>query len=166
MALLVSIIVGAVLFGGVVAWSKRYQVAMILGTSIMTIGTFLLTRMTPATNLLDAAISMSITGIGIGSLFPVLTIVAQNALLPTQLGIGTGTVNYLRQLGQTLGVAIIGAMVHFSLASNISRRLPSALVKQIRPADLKAATDPQILINPVYRDTIVQSHNTSQPIML
>ncbi len=156
MALLVSIIVGAVLFGGVVAWSKRYQVAMILGTSIMTIGTFLLTRMTPATNLLDAAISMSITGIGIGSLFPVLTIVAQNALLPTQLGIGTGTVNYLRQLGQTLGVAIIGAMVHFSLASNISRRLPSALVKQIRPADLKAATDPQILINPVYRDTIVQ----------
>jgi EmrB/QacA subfamily drug resistance transporter len=156
MALLVSIIVGAVLFGGVVAWSKRYQVAMILGTSIMTLGTFLLTRMTPATNLLDAAISMSITGIGIGSLFPVLTIVAQNALLPTQLGVGTGAVNYLRQLGQTLGVAIIGAMVHFSLASDISKRLPSALVKQIAPADLKAATDPQILINPVYRDTIVR----------
>ena len=156
MALLVSIIVGAVLFGGVVAWSKRYQVTMILGTSVMTIGTFLLTRMTPTTNLLDAAISMSITGIGIGSLFPVLTIVAQNALLPTQLGVGTGAVNYLRQLGQTLGVAIIGAMVHFSLASDISRRLPSALVKQIAPADLKAATDPQILINPVYRDTIVR----------
>ena len=36
------------------------------------------------------------------------------------------------------------------------RRLPSTLVKQMASADLKAATDPQILMNPAYRDTIVQ----------
>ena len=156
MALLLSIIVGAVLFGGVVIFSNRYQVALILGTSIMGVGAFLLTQMTPATSLLDAAIFMSITGIGIGSLFPVLTVVAQNALPPTQLGVGTGAVNYLRQLGQTLGVAIIGAVVNFSLSSNITKRLPSGLVKQIAPENLKAATDPQILMNPVYRDTIIQ----------
>ncbi|HWS84764.1 MAG TPA: MFS transporter, partial [Ktedonobacteraceae bacterium] len=156
MALLLSIIVGAVLFGGVVVLSNRYQVAMIVGTSIMGVGAFFLTQMTPATSLLDAAIFMSITGVGIGSLFPVLTVVAQNALLPTQLGVGTGAVNYLRQLGQTLGVAIIGAVVNFSLSSDIIRRLPSALVKQIAPENLKAATDPQILMNPAYRDTIIQ----------
>jgi len=156
MALLLSIIVGAILFGGVVIFSNRYQVALILGTSIMGVGAFFLIQMTPATSLLDAAIFMSITGIGIGSLFPVLTVIAQNALPPTQLGVGTGAVNYLRQLGQTLGVAIIGAVVNFSLSSNITKRLPSGLVKQIAPENLKAATDPQILMNPAYRDTIIQ----------
>jgi len=154
--LLVSIIVGAVLFGAMVTFSKRYQVAVILGTCIMAVGAFLLTQMTSATSLLDAAIFMSITGVGIGSLFPVLTLVAQNALPLRQLGVGTGAVNYLRQLGQTLGVAVIGAVVNFSLSNDVVRRLPSTLVKQIASADLKAATDPQILMNPAYRDTIVQ----------
>jgi hypothetical protein len=70
--------------------------------------------------------------------------------------VGTAAVNYLRQLGQTLGVAIIGAVVNFSLFSNIVRRLPSGLMKQIAPENLKAATDPQILMNSTYRDTIIQ----------
>ncbi|MBO0790640.1 MAG: MFS transporter, partial [Ktedonobacteraceae bacterium] len=158
--LLISIIAGSALFGGLIIITKRYQIATIAGTLIMGIGAFLLTRMTSSTSLLEAAIYMSIAGVGMGSLFPVMTVVAQNALPPTHLGVGTGAVNYVRQLGHTLGVAIVGAVVNQSLSHDVMPRLPGALVKQLSPSELQTVTDPQVLMNPVYRETV--THNIQQ----
>ncbi len=41
-----------------------------------------------------------------------LTLAVQNAIPRTRLGAGTGAVTYLRTLGSTLGVAIVGAVVN------------------------------------------------------
>lgn len=152
-----SVVVGASLGGIAIAISKRYQFITILGTIIMAIGVFLLTRLTPSTALWEAIIYMVITAIGMGSLFSVLTLAVQNALPRSQLGVGTGVVNYLRQLGQTLGVAIVGTVVNQVLASDIIKRLPTGVVKQLTPDGFKFATNPQVLVNPAYRDTVVQT---------
>src|SRR5438876_80769 len=102
--LTVSTVVGAALAGIAVTRFKRYQLVTIVGALIMTAGVFLLTRMTISTSLLEAAIFMVIAGIGLGTFFSVLTVAAQNALPRTQLGVGTGAVRYLGQLGAVLGV--------------------------------------------------------------
>ena len=123
----------------------------------MTAGVFLLTRMTISTSLFEAAIFMVIAGIGLGTFFSVLTVAAQNALPRTQLGVGTGAVRYLGQLGAVLGVAIVGTVVNQSLSSDIASRLPANTVKQLTPAGVKFATNPQALVNPTYRDTVVHT---------
>ncbi len=153
----VSSVIGAALAGFAITVLKRYRVITIMSALIMTAGVFLLTRMTPSTSLLEAIIFMVIAGIGLGPFFSVLTIAAQNALPRTRLGIGTSAVRYLGQLGAVLGVAIVGTVVNNTLASDIARRIPAYVAHQLTPAGLKAATNPQALVNPAYRDTIVHT---------
>jgi EmrB/QacA subfamily drug resistance transporter len=153
----VSSVIGAALAGFAVTVLKRYRVITILSAFVMTAGVFLLSRMTPATGVLEAVIFMVIAGIGLGPFFSVLTIAAQNALPPTRLGIGTSAVRYLSQLGAVLGVAIVGTVVNNTLANDIVRRIPASVVHQLTPAGLKAATNPQALVNPAYRDTVVHT---------
>src|SRR6266567_4999829 len=153
----VSSVIGAALAGFVITALKRYQVITIVSAFVMTAGVFLLTRMTPTTGILEAIIFMVIAGIGLGPFFSVLTIAAQNALPRTRLGIGTSAVRYLGQLGSVLGVALVGTVVNNSLASDIASRLPATTVKQLTPQGVKFATNPQALVNPTYRDTVVNT---------
>ncbi len=153
----VSSVIGAALGGFAITVLKRYQLISIVSAFVMTVGVFLLTRMTPSTVLFEAIIFMMIAGIGLGPFFSILTIAAQNALPPTRLGIGTSAVRYLGQLGSVLGVAIIGTVVNNSLASDISNRLPASTVKQLTPQGVQFATNPQVLVNSTYRDTVVNT---------
>ena len=153
----VSSVIGASLGGLAITVFKRYQLISIVSALIMTVGVFLLTRMTPTTGLLEAVIFMVIAGIGLGPFFSILTIAAQNALPRTRLGIGTSAVRYLGQLGSVVGVAIVGTVVNNTLASDIATRLPAATVKKLTPQGVKFATNPQVLVNPAYRDTVVNT---------
>ncbi len=153
----VSSVIGAALAGFAITVLKRYRLITIVSAFIMTIGVFLLTQMTPTTGLGIAIIFMIIAGIGMGPFFSVLTIAAQNALPATRLGIGTSAVRYVGQLGAVLGVAIVGTVVNNSLASDITKRIPASVTQQLTPAGFKAATSPQVLVNPTYRATIVQT---------
>jgi EmrB/QacA subfamily drug resistance transporter len=155
--LTISSVIGASLAGVLVATFKRYQLITITGSIIATIGIFLLTTMTISTNLLQAAVFMVIAGIGLGVFFSVLTLAAQNALPRTSLGVGTGAVRFLGQLGGVLGVAIVGSVVNSTLASDIVKRLPAQTVQRLTPQGVKFATNPQVLVNSTYHNTVVQT---------
>lgn len=155
--LTVSTVVGATLAGMIMAARQRYQVITIVGALIMTVGVFLFTRMTISTGLLQAAIFMVIAGVGLGSFFSILTLAAQNSLPRTRLGVGTGAVRYLGQLGSVLGVAIVGTVVNQTLSSDLAQRLPANVTSQLTPQGVKFATNPQVLVNSTYHDTIVRT---------
>ena len=112
---LISVTVGATLSGWLISIRKHYQTIIIIGTLLMTLGVFFLAQMTPSTELLVAVIFMVIAGLGIGSIFSVLYLAAQNVLPRTQLGVGSAVVRYLGQIGSTLGVALVGTVVNQSL---------------------------------------------------
>lgn len=153
----VSITVGSAAAGIIIAKMQRYQLITILGAIVVTIGVFLMTLMTPSTTLLETWRNMIISGVGIGVFFSVMTLAIQNALPRTRMGVGTGAITYIRALGQTLGVAIVGSVVNNTIASDILTRIPASTVRQLTPTGLKYATDPQILTNPVYKDTVVKT---------
>jgi len=116
----VSIPVGTFLAGIAISTLKRYQSVALLGTLVMTAGIFLLTLMTPTTALWYVTLAVATSGLWMGLIFPVVTVVAQNRLPPTQLGVGTAAVRYLGQAGGAIGVATVGAVVNQSLASGLS----------------------------------------------
>jgi EmrB/QacA subfamily drug resistance transporter len=125
---LLSITAGATLAGMLIALRKRYQAIVMVGTAVVTLGVFFLTRVTPNTSLLEAVIYLMIAGLGMGAIFSVLYVAAQNVLPSSQLGAGSAVVRYLGQLGSTLGVAIVGTVVNQSLPGNLLKQLsdPSA----------------------------------------
>jgi MFS family permease len=52
-----------------------------------------------------------ILGLGVGPMYPLSTIVMQNAVKPHQLGTATGTLNFFRTLGGAIVVAVFGTIV-------------------------------------------------------
>lgn len=153
----VSTVIGASLAGAAIATLKRYQIVAIVGAVIMTIGVFLLTRLTVTTSIPTAILFMVIAGVGLGTFFSITTLTAQNALPRTSLGMGTAAIRYLGQLGSVLGVAIVGTIVNTTISSDIATRLPASTVKQLTPQGVQFATNPQVLINDQYRETVVQT---------
>lgn len=117
---LMSVTIGATLAGWLIARRKRYQAIIIVGTVIMTLGVFFLTRIISSTNLLETIIFMVVAGLGIGSIFSVLYVAAQNVLPLSQLGIGSAVVRYTGQIGSTLGIAIVGTVVNQSLRVSLT----------------------------------------------
>ena len=161
--LTVSLTLGSTFCAIAIARSGRYQRFTIAGAIIVTIGVFLMTFWTTTTSLFVAGVEMVIAGFGLGVFFAVLTLAVQNALPRTRLGVGTGAVTYLRALGQTLGVAIVGTVVNNTIASDIQHRLPADAKRFIPPQALKAFTNPQVLISSDYHNQVVAQAHQSVP---
>lgn len=124
-----SMVLGAMVAGPIIGVLKRYQLVIVPGALFMGTGSFLLTLMTPQTSLVQAIVSMILVGIGIGSFFS-LSVIAQNVVPVSRLGVSTAATRYLGQLGATLGIAIVGTVVSSSIAGNLLHRLPTTTVER------------------------------------
>jgi MFS family permease len=54
---------------------------------------------------------LTIGGLGVGVMYPMTTVIMQNAVAPHQLGTATGTLNFSRQLGGTMIVAVFATIL-------------------------------------------------------
>ncbi len=152
-----TMVIGAMIAGMLIAFTKRYQIMTIVASVILCVGIFLLSRMDATTGIGTAIVYMVLAGLGVGVFFSVLGLASQNALPRTRLGVGTAAVRYLAQLGATLGIAVVGTVVNSSLASDLIGRVPASVVKQLTPAGWKAATDPQVLVNSDAHNAVVKA---------
>ena len=122
-----SMVLGAMLAGPIIGTLKRYQLVIVIGAVLMGVGSFLLTLMTPATSLWQAIVSMILVGIGLGSFFS-LSVIAQNIMPASRLGVSTAATRYLGQAGATLGIALVGTVVSSSSSGNLLHSLPATAV--------------------------------------
>jgi MFS family permease len=155
--LTISSVIGAGVAGILVARFQRYQLVSIVAALVLTAGVFLLIRISTTISVLEMIVFMVIAGLGLGPFFSVLQLAAQNAIPRARLGVGTAAVRFVGQIGAVLGVALVGTVVNQTLADDIVKRIPASTVRQLTPAGFKAATDPQILVNSTYRDTVVHT---------
>lgn len=54
---------------------------------------------------------LALYGFGVGAIFPTTTVSVQNAVARHDLGAGTALLAFMRSLGSTIGVAVLGAVV-------------------------------------------------------
>ncbi len=134
----VSFITGSMLCGYTVSRLGRYKPMMIASSVVMLTGALLLATMTRETSVPRSIVNMVVVGLGIGMFFPMLTLVAQNALPREFLGTGTATVTYFRSLGQVLGVAMVGLIVSLTLTKRLGGAVP-ADIRHLPPEPLGAA---------------------------
>jgi hypothetical protein len=111
------------LIGFLISKVGRYQFVAITGSIVLAVGIYLLSTMGVSTTQRTVVIFMIVLGIGLGLLQPVLTLAVQNAIPRSRLGAGTGAVTYLRTLGSTLGVAIVGSVVTNASEAYLNPRL-------------------------------------------
>ncbi len=126
LALLAGLIFSSILAGQLVARTGKYKAIVIGGLAIMALGLFLMSGITADTDLPILWLWMFITGVGIGPTLSVFTIVVQNAVPFNKLGVATSNLTFFRQVGGSIGLALLGTA--------FGQRLTAELPGQLRAA--------------------------------
>lgn len=121
-----GMLVTSIISGQLISRSGRYKFFPIVGTFVMAIGLWLLSRMTESTSTLGASLTMLVLGLGLGMVMQVLVIAVQNAVEYRDLGVATSGATLFRLVGGSLGTAVLGAIFAARLASILSRALPGS----------------------------------------
>ncbi len=97
-----------------------YRRLAIVGTSLLTIGAFLMSRISADTSQTLLMIFVTLMGVGMGFSIPPFLIAVQTSVERRFLGTATSTLQFSRSIGGTLGVSVMGAALSARLASNLS----------------------------------------------
>ncbi|HAC56437.1 TPA: MFS transporter, partial [Candidatus Saccharibacteria bacterium] len=95
--------------GQIISRTGRYKIFMQVGIVLATLMVALLTTLTPQSSYAYEAVLMTLLGLGLGLVMPVLNITVQNEFKLLELGVATSSVQLFRGLGSTVGIAIFGA---------------------------------------------------------
>lgn len=110
-AYVVGTSLGSLSSGRLIARVTHYKRVPLMALPF-SIATFLLLAWQPAGWSLPAICAvLAINGFGVGTMYPLSTVVIQNAVKPHQFGVATGTLNFFRQLGGAIIVALFVAIV-------------------------------------------------------
>ena len=131
--------VTALISGQVTTKTGRYKVLPIVGGGVMTVGMYLLTRLGLHTSLLETGIYFAVIGLGMGFLMQITTLVAQNSVAPTEMGVASSSRTFFQQIGGSIGVAAFGAVFARRLVESLAAQLPSLHLK-VQGAQFDPAT--------------------------
>jgi EmrB/QacA subfamily drug resistance transporter len=123
-----GMLVTSIASGQLISRTGRYKIFPIVGTAVMTIGLFLLSRLSPHSADITASLLLLVLGVGLGLVMQVLVIAVQNAVDYRDLGVATSGATLFRLVGGSLGTAILGAIFAAQLAANLVRLTPAGTV--------------------------------------
>ena len=122
-----GMLVSSIIAGQLISRHGRYRTFPVLGTGIVVIGLFLLSRMRPETSLTTTALLMMTLGLGLGLVMQVLVLAAQNAVDYRDLGVATSGATLFRLIGGSVGTAALGAIFASRLHDSLVRTLPASV---------------------------------------
>ncbi|MBO0804043.1 MAG: MFS transporter [Nocardiopsaceae bacterium] len=109
--------------GQLIARTGRYKVYPIVGSAVMAVALFLLSRLDENTSTLVMNLFFFTLGFGLGLVIQVLIIAVQNTVDFSDLGAATSGVTFFRTIGGSFGVSVFGAIFSNQLASQLSAAL-------------------------------------------
>jgi len=131
--MILGLLLTSITSGQLISRWGRYKAFPIAGTAVMTLGMFLLSRLSEHTSVLVESLSMAVLGLGVGLVTQVLVMAVQNAVDYRNLGAATSGVIFFRSIGGAFGTAIFGAIFSNQLASHLAS-LASRLSSGINPS--------------------------------
>jgi EmrB/QacA subfamily drug resistance transporter len=102
----------------------RYRAFPIVGTALVSVGMYLLSRIGVSTGYLLLSIAMVVLGLGLGLVMPVLVLAVQNAVPRPEMGVATAGSIFFRSIGGSFGVAIFGTIFANRLGFWLHRDVP------------------------------------------
>jgi len=156
--------------GQLIAKSGKYKRYALLGVPIMMVGMGIMVFMD---NIWLTVVSTIIFGVGLGLGMPVFSLATQNAVPHKELGVATASSQLFRNLGGTIGIAVMGTVMSNNLTKNLKEALQSANAPDFSSVDPQLAqqmlsfANPQTLMNkPLIEQTQASLPAEVQPLFV
>ena len=119
------LLIASVVVGRRTSVTGRYKATMVIGSGITAAALGLLSTLHADSPVILVCLYMAVLGLGLGCTMQLLTLVAQNSFAQSMVGTATAGQNYFRQVGATLGSAVIGSLFASRLGVLLAERLPA-----------------------------------------
>lgn len=120
----VAMIVTSILMGIMITKWGRYKGLLVLGGIVMSVGYILLAGLDWQSSQLHLTLVMIVIGTGLGMCMQTYTLIVQNAVAREDLGVATSAVQFFRNVGSTIGTAVLGSVMSANLMPKIQAQLP------------------------------------------
>ncbi len=138
----VALLLGPMVGRGVDRVGPRYPAA--LGAGFFALGMLLLSQMDASASTTDIVWRMGVLGLGIGFGMPTLSSAAVSSLPTRSRGVGAGALNMMRQVGFTLGIAILVSIFSHTVAQAV-RSATAESVRYVQSQPLPAPVRSRII---------------------
>lgn len=158
--LMLGIVFASTITGQLISRTGRYKVNAVIGVTLIVIGMFSFISITTDTSSWALAIRMVVLGLGLGCTFPVFNISVQNAFPGYRVGEVTASVQLARNVGGTVGTAILGGVMNSQLTKHLANVGQDPFVKAVTALDPSSPVanvnkdSIQSLLNPTVQDSI------------
>lgn len=124
--MMAALLVTSVTTGRIVSKTGRYKWFPVAGTSIVIVALILLSTMTPTMPIWLLCSYLAVMGVGLGMSMQILVLIVQNTFPISKVGTATASNNYFRQIGASLGAAVVGTLFTSKLTQLLGERLPAS----------------------------------------
>ncbi|SCW79051.1 drug resistance transporter, EmrB/QacA subfamily [Paenibacillus tianmuensis] len=150
MPMSIGMVVTSAISGQLMTKTGKYKRIAIIGIIIMVIGMMIMHYMNTISVTL---LSMIVFGFGLGLGMPVFSLTVQNAVSPKDLGVATASSQLFRNLGGTIGIAVMGTIMSTGMTNKLQEILASGRGVDLSKLDPKVAEklaafhNPQMLLD-------------------
>jgi MFS family permease len=172
---MLAVTVASIVSGRLIARTGNYKPYPAAGVLILALGAVSLATMDSSTSSAEVAARLFITGFGMGQIGPSLTIIVQNAVDYSVLGVATAGISFVRSLGGAIGTAVIGAFYASRLNDLIPRyvgaeaaaTLPDPSALRGRPSVIHELPQPiQSHVIDAFADSITHAIWVAVPVLV
>lgn len=147
MVMTLSNVTGSAICGQLMTLTGKYKRFALFGLFMMASGLAAASLLHAQAATWLVVLDMMLFGFGLGVCFPIFTLTVQNAIPHRYLGVATSSAQLFRQMGGTVGVAVLGTVMNTRMAMDVQQI--SALSDE-RLRELQHASDltnPQVLMD-------------------
>ncbi|WP_432521673.1 MDR family MFS transporter [Kineococcus sp. SYSU DK006] len=123
-----ALLVTSIGSGAVVTRTGRYKALPVVGTVVAAAAMLGMSTMDPGTPLWLLCVYVGVLGAGLGLFMQIIVLAVQNAVDPREIGTATSSNNLFRELGVTIGVAVLGTVFAGRLTDRLGAALPGGAV--------------------------------------
>lgn len=126
--LMIVVAVSSIAGGWRLSKTGKYRKLIIAALVLMVVGTLILCLVSPSTPIWLVPLAGAIGGVGLGLMLPVHSIIIQNAVRGSSMGIATSLSSLFRSLGGTIGTGMMSALLLWLMKhAETGAQLPIAL---------------------------------------
>lgn len=120
MPMMIAAMVVSLAGGVLITKTGRYRPLPIIGSALLAVGLGLFATVGMATTPTTTSLYMVVLGAGLGCLMQTTTLIAQNSVSLRDIGAATGASTFLRNMGGSLGVSVLGAIYTSRLKDSLA----------------------------------------------
>ena len=144
-----AMILTSILVGLLISRTGRYRPFLVLGGVVMVAGYLLLANLSYGDSQWHLTLAMIVIGLGLGLSMQVYTLVVQNAVARRELGTATAAIQFFRNIGSTVGTAVLGTVMTASMTTAIPERIAALPAEQLAALQGSGGVDTGTLENAV-----------------